>query len=346
MTETSKNKIFVVAVLAFIALCLFFYLVRGIIAPFLIAAFLTYLLSPLVTKIQSYGYRRWVGVAIIAFIFLAVIAAALIIFIPLILDEINKFSVNAQSYYDYVSDWFSRTVLNLENAVPIIKEYNISGLVAEKIKDISIAVVQGIPQYLMNAVSFFSFFILVPVITLFMLLGGDKTIDVIVELVPAKAAETTLAVLYEINFVLGGFIRGQLIEALFVGVASTLVLSILGVNYALLIGVTAGVANFVPYVGPTVGILFAAIVGLIQFQSATILLKIVPAFLVIQFIDANLINPVAVGQNVNLGPVTMIFVILAGGLLFGFIGVIFAVPVAAIIRTVFIMLIKKYKNAI
>ncbi|AKL98117.1 AI-2E family transporter [Endomicrobium proavitum] len=346
MTESSKNKVFILSVLIFVAVCLFLYFAKGILAPFLLAAFLTYLLSPLVTKIQSYGYRRWVGVAVIAAIFLAFIAALLIIFIPIFLEEIDKLSVNIPTYYNSLNGLLVRLKENAESALPMLKEYNVADIVIDKVKNISIGAAQRIPQYVVSMFSIFSLFVLIPLLSLFMLLGGEKTVQSIVEFVPEKFVETILAVIYEIDSVLGRFIRGQLIEASFVGVMSVAALSIFNVNFALIIGLTAGVANLVPYAGPTVGLLIASAVALIQYQSVEILFKVIPAFLIIQFLDNNFVQPFAVGQNVNLGPVTMIFVMLAGAQIFGFLGIVFAVPVAAIIKTIFVMLFKKYKNAI
>jgi predicted PurR-regulated permease PerM len=126
---------------------------------------------------------------------------------------------------------------------------------------------------------------------------------------------------------------------------SIIALSLWNINFALIIGVSAGLANLIPYVGPSIGLIFASIVALIQYQDITVLLKIVPSFLIIQFLDNNIVQPLVVGNNVNLSPVTMIFAMLAAAQVFGFLGIVLAVPVAAIIKTVFLILLKKYKEA-
>ncbi|MDR0486045.1 MAG: AI-2E family transporter, partial [Elusimicrobiota bacterium] len=155
-----------------------------------------------------------------------------------------------------------------------------------------------------------------------------------------------LSIIYEINSVLGKYIRGQLIEAAFVGTMGVLVLSFLDINFALLIGITAGFANFIPYVGPAVGLILASITGLVQYQDIFILFKIIPAFLIIQFLDNNIVQPLAIGHNVNLSPVTMVFAMLAAAQVFGFFGILFAVPTAAILKTIFATLLQKYKKAV
>ena len=344
--ESSNNRMFIIGIMLFLAVCLFLYFARNILTPFILAAFFTYLLSPLVSKIQGYGYRRWVAVALFAVIFIIALSVALAIIIPALIDEINKLTANWAPYYDYVYGYVIKIKGKVETTFPIIKEYGLTETAIIKINSFLSSEIQRVPQYIMNIFSLFSIVFLIPLLVLFMLVGGGKTVKAIVELVPSKYVETILSVIYEMDSVLGKFIRGQMIEAMFVGTLSFAALAAIGVNYALLIGITAGLANMIPYMGPAIGLILAAVIGLVQFQSAAILIKIIPAFIVIQFLDNNLVQPFVVGQNVNLGPVTMIFAMLAGAQVFGFLGIVFAVPVAAIIKTIFFMLVKKYKNAI
>ncbi len=344
--ESTSNRVFTIGVILFLAVCLFLYFARGILAPFIIAAFITYILSPVILKIQSYGYRRWVAVAIIAAIFFIVMAALIIIFIPLLFEEIDKLRVNFSAYYKYVLSYTEMLRHKLETIIPALKEYQVYDIAIEKIQNFATSEAQKVPQYLMSIFSVFSVIVLIPMLVFFMLLGGNRPINTIVELVPSNSVETILSVIYEMDSVLGRFIRGQLIEAVFVGTMSVIVLSIFGVNFALLIGIIAGFANMIPYMGPFVGVALASIVGLVQFQDFFILVKIIPSFIIIQFLDNNLIQPLVVGQNVDLSPVTMVFAMLAGAQVFGFLGIVFAVPVMAIIKTIFFMLVKKYKNSL
>ncbi|MDR1696146.1 MAG: AI-2E family transporter [Endomicrobium sp.] len=345
MTESSRNKIFVIGIILFLAACLFLYFARGILSPFIIAAFIAYLLSPIVDKIRSYGYRRWVGVAVMAVVIAVVLAALLIVIIPVILAEVDNLRVNIPSYYEYISTHADVVKDKIEAAFPVMKEYKAADLVMEKVQSVIVYEAQKIPGYAMNVFSIFSFLVLIPVIVLFMLLGGNRSINTIVEIVPSAYVETVLSMIYEIDSVFGKFVRGQLIEAFFVGAMSAMAMGIFNVNYAFLIGITAGAANLVPYAGPVAGVLIASIVALVQYQSIAILFKVIPAFLIIQFLDNNFVQPFAVGTNVDLSPVTMMFVMLAGASVFGFLGIVFAVPVTAIIKAIFFMLVKKYKNA-
>jgi predicted PurR-regulated permease PerM len=322
------------------------YFARAILAPFLVAAFLTYLISPLVVKIQSYGLRRWAGVAVIVLFTSAVITVALIFFIPWLLEEIDKFRVNLPSYQKYLANYVELTKIKIETAIPVIKDYSVSDVFITKVQNILQSLAGKAPAYVFNVFSIVSIVVLVPMLAFFMLLGGKKSINMLVEIAPSSYVETILSVIYEMDLVLGKFIRGQLIEAAFVGTMAACALAVLGLNFALIIGLTAGIANMIPYLGPFVGLVFAAIVGAVQFQSALAVIKIAAVFAVIQFLDNNFVQPFVIGRNVDLGPVTMIFAMLAGAQVFGFLGVVFAVPVAAIIKTIFFMLLAKYKKAI
>jgi predicted PurR-regulated permease PerM len=338
MKEFPKNKIFVIVIMILFFICLILYFIRGILAPFIMAAFITYLMSPLVVKIQSYGYKRWVGVAIIAIILIAILISILVIFIPLLSNEIAKFNINTFSI-DILKD-------KIKTAVPIIEHYGILDMLLVKIHDFMFLELQQIPVYLMNIFSVFSIIILVPMLVLSMLLEGNKGINAIVAFFPSDYIETILSIIYEINIILKKFIRGQLIEASFIGIMSVIFLSLLGINFALIIGIVSGIVNIISYLGSFIGLILALMVGIIQFKTFVITIKIIIVYIIIYLLDNNFVQPLVVGRKINLGPVTMIFAILVGGKICGFLGIIFAVPVMAIFKTISIMLIQKYKKNI
>jgi predicted PurR-regulated permease PerM len=341
MTESAKNRIFIIAVIVFLGSCLFLYSARAVLAPFLIAAFITYLISPLVTRIQSFGYKRYVGVMVVAALLGSIFAGILIIIIPILIKEIESFQFNADQYYGYFLNYLEMLRGKLEAAFPVLEQYDISNDVISESKNFLLYTAQQVPNYLANVFSGFSIIILIPILVFFMLLNGSKYLKSLVSLLPSNYTETILSIVYKIDAIFGGYIRGQIVEAFFVGSMSALSLSILGVNFALLIGVIAGVANLVPYLGPVVGITLAVLVGAVQYQTFSIVIKIVIIYALIKLLDDNFIQPLVVGHNVNLGPVSMVFAMLAGGHVCGFLGVVFAVPVAAILKVVFIMIVKK-----
>jgi predicted PurR-regulated permease PerM len=341
MTESTKSRVFIITVILFLGCCLFLYSVRAIFAPFLVAAFIAYLISPFVTRIQSFGYRRYVGVVTAVAVLVSILAGILIIVIPILIKELEKFQFNADHYYLYFLNYLEVMWGKVEAAFPILEQYDVSNAVISESKDFLVHVSQKIPNYLANVFSVFSIMFLIPMLVFSMLLRGDKDLKSLVSLLPSNYTETILSIVYQIDAIFGGYIRGQIVEAFFVGIMSSLALSLLGVNFALIIGVIAGIANLVPCLGPAVGLSLAVIVGAVQYQTLAIVVKIVVVYAVIKVLDDNFIQPLVVGYNVKLGSISMVFAMLAGGNIFGFLGVIFAVPVAAIFKAIFIMIVKK-----
>jgi predicted PurR-regulated permease PerM len=344
MTESFKNKLFILSILVFIAICLFLYFARAILTPFIIAAFISYIISPLVVKLESYCLRRWICVVIIVVILASVLMGLLFILIPLLISEYDKLKSSFPEYYESISNYLIIAEDKLENSLPILKRYDLYNAILIKIKEFVISEAQKMPNYLANMFSVFSAIVLVPMLVLFMLFGANNSINNLISIFPTSHIETILSIVYEMDMVFGRFIRGQLIEASFVGVMSVACLSIIGINFALIIGIVAGIANIIPYLGPFVGLFITLLVGIFQLHTVGIVIKIAVAYGIIQFLDNNFVQPLVVGRNVNLGPVTMLFAMLAGAQIFGFLGIVFAVPVAAIIKTIFIMILEKYKR--
>jgi len=146
---------FAVGVMVFLGVCLFLYVARAILAPFLLAAFLTYLLSPLVLKIQSRGYRRWVAVAVIAVSLIAFLVFLLAIIIPRLIDETERFKANLPAYYAYISNLANTVRGKIEAALPVVKEYQAVDILIAKAQEIVAAFAQKLPQYIMTFSLFF-----------------------------------------------------------------------------------------------------------------------------------------------------------------------------------------------
>ncbi|MDR2395179.1 MAG: AI-2E family transporter [Endomicrobium sp.] len=344
MTESLKNRMFVLLILVFIIVCLFLYFAREILAPFIIAAFIAYIMYPLVVKLEAYCIKRWVCVVIIGILLLAILTSLLLILIPLLISEFDKLKNCFPEYYEYISNHLVIIKEKLENSLPVLKRYDLYDVVLIKIKEFFVSEAQKIPNYLINIFSIFSAIVLIPMLVLFMLFNADKSINTLMAMLPSRHIEIVLSIVYEMDTLFGRFIRGQLLEASFVGIMSIIFLSVIGVNFALIIGIVAGIANIIPYLGPFVGLFVALLVGIFQFHTIGIVVKILIAYAIIQFLDNNFVQPIVVGRNVNLGPVTMVFAMLTGAQIFGFLGIIFAVPIAAIIKAIFIMLVQKYKT--
>lgn len=339
------TKNFVLSILLCIAVCFFLYLCRTVLLPFIIAALFAYLLSPIVNKMMFFGLKRWVAVVILTVGLIALLVIVFIKFVPIIYNDIDVLINNFSLYTEYLKNLTLIVQQKIAVYIPINSQNEIFTQLTGKTSDLTSGAIKEISYLLKKLFSVFYIIIFLPVLTFFMLLEYHKFKKIIIDIVPAKYVEPIISVYYEASSVLAKYIRGQIIEVIFVAGATVIGLSILGINYAFLIGIIAGVCNLIPYLGPLVGLIMGVIVTAVQFQAFGMVFKVMVLFFIIQQIDNNIIQPVFVGRNVNLSPVAIIFALVAGTEIFGIMGMIFSVPILALTKNVFLIFIKRYKRA-
>ena len=267
--------------------------------------------------------------------FISVFAGSIALLLPVAIDEAKVLKSNIPGYSAHFKFMAMDVQKKAENKYPALKEKQIIDNSVAKVQKAVENETAKLPQYILNAFSLFSLLVLIPVLTLFMLLTGDGLFNTLFEIVPPKFIETTMGLIYEADSMLGRYLRGQLIETAFVGTLSIVGLMILKVDYAVIIGSLAGFGNMVPYLGPFVGLVLALLVGVVKYQTVAIVVKILILFAIIQFLDNNFVQPVVLGGSVDISPVPMVFALMAGGQLFGLLGMIFAVPAAGVLKTIF-----------
>ena len=174
--------------------------------------------------------------------------------------------------------------------------------------------------------------ILVPVVTFYLLRDWNKLIQALEQLVPEKQVYIVQSVVTDIDIVLSEFLRGQLLIMILLGLFYGLALRAIGLEYALIVGFVAGVVSFIPYFGPTLGVLLASLMALGQVEQVWLFLGILIVFGLGQLLESIVLSPVFVGDKIGLHPVWVILVVMVGGHLFGFIGILLALPVGAIAR--------------
>ncbi len=187
-------------------------------------------------------------------------------------------------------------------------------------------------QLLSGVVSGIMLVVIVPFVAFFFLKEGHRMTHGLIELVPNRYFEMTLNVIHSINNSIGGYIRGQLLAVTVVALMSFSGLSLIGMNYALPVGVVAGLANMIPYLGPLIGIIMASAVALATLGGTTMVTQVVILFLFIQIIDNVLIQPIVVAKSVNLHPLVVMVVVMIGSDLWGMVGMLVAVPVTGILK--------------
>lgn len=188
-------------------------------------------------------------------------------------------------------------------------------------------------------------FVLMLVVTFYLLRDWDLLIAKIHALIPRKNEQTIVVIAKESDEVLGAFFRGQMLVMLVLSAVYTLGLMFVGLDTALLIGGLSGIVSFVPYLGFIIGIVVASVAALMQFQEITPLFYVAIVFLTGQMLEGMLLTPLLVGDKIGLHPVAVIFAVLAGGQLFGFVGILLALPIAAVIAVVLRHIHERYTES-
>ncbi|MBT8138614.1 MAG: AI-2E family transporter [Gammaproteobacteria bacterium] len=330
--ELKQQTIF--SVLAILLLLLLVYWLRIVIAPFAFAALMAYLGDPIADKLENYGLSRTLSVSLVFILMTLVMIAFILLLVPMIAAQIDLFR---QEFPGYIA-WFRDTLLPSIHALAGVDEN--SALVGkfklalnqnwEKASDLLVTLLAKVTQSGIAIVAWLGSVALIPVVTFYLMRDWDKLIEHIRDLLPRRSVDTVSRLASECDEVLGAFLRGQLLIMICLGIIYTVGLFAIGLDLALLVGMLAGTASIVPYLGAAIGIIAASIAAIVQFQDWIYLLAVAAVFSFGQLVESLFLTPVLVGDKIGLHPVAVIFAVLAGGQLFGFLGVLLALPVAAV----------------
>ena len=342
MIESSKG----IWLAALVIVSVLIYLLAPILMPFISAAILAYIADPLVDKLEK-KVSRSIAVSIVFFVLSIFALILMIIILPLIEKQIVVLAVKLPLYIDRAQN-FLIPLLNDRFGIDIGSiDFNTlkSSLSAywKTAGGVAANVLASISHSGVVLVGWVANFLLMLVVTFYLLRDWDILVVKIHALIPRKNEKTISTLAKESDEVLGAFFRGQMLVMFVLSLVYTVGLMIVGLDTALLIGAMSGLVSFVPYLGFIVGIVVASIAALMQFQDITVLLYVAIVFMVGQMLEGMLLTPLLVGDKIGLHPVAVIFAVLAGGQLFGFVGVLLALPVAAVIAVVLRHVHERYK---
>ncbi len=313
------------------------YLLKPVLTPFLIAAALAYLGDPLVDRLEAMKLSRTLGVVIVFAVMLVVGTVALLILVPVLERQIESFISSIPDAIRMARDSLVPRLSLLERwGIEFDVESLRSRLTEEwqQLGGIATRVLSEVTRSGQWLLSWLAYLVLIPVVTFYLLRDWDLMVARIRDLLPRRIEPQTVKIGSEIDAVLSEFMRGQLTVMLALAIMYTLGLALLGLDVAILIGLLAGVVSFVPYLGVVVGIVAAGVAAFIQFGDLIHLVGVAAVFSVGQALEGMVLSPLLVGDRIGLHPVAVIFAVMAGGQLFGFVGVLLALPVAAVIVVV------------
>lgn len=320
-----------------LVVALLLWLLAPILAPFLFAAILAYILDPLVERLTRRGVPRTLSVVIVMLLGLLLMGVFVLIVFPLLYKETRLLMDKLPAFVDWLNG----------RAVPWLREK--AGidlqLDAESLKDLAreaFAQNEDLAKTLLRSlglgglavVAFIANVLLMPVVLFYLLRDWGSLLSSVEALVPRRAHAKVDVMAKEIDTVLAEWLRGQLLVVLIMSVYYVGALWFAGLDFALPVGLITGLAVIVPYVGIVFGFILATVTALLQFDSITGLLWVWLAIGIGQVIEGTVVTPLIVGERIGLHPVAVIFALLAFGQVFGFFGVLLALPASAVLLVV------------
>lgn len=330
-----------------VALVALLWLFNAILLPFVVGMALAFLLNPLTDRLERIGANRVVAALImVAAVVLAFVLLVLLI-APILFEQLGLFIERIPDYVRRLQQ------LLADPSRPWLRRIAGEGL-GNGEKTVGDLMAQGavwLTSFLRSLwsggqalVSVFSLVVVMPVVAFYLLCDWPRMIAVADEWVPRPHRDTVRALAREIDAAISGFIRGQIAVCLILGAFYAAALTLTGLNFALLIGLLSGIVSFIPYVGSIMGLVLAGGVAVAQFwPDWTWIAAVLLIFLVGQFFEGNVLQPWLVGQSVGLHPVWLMFALFAFGYLFGFVGLLLAVPLAAAVAVLARFAVRQYR---
>ncbi len=313
----------------------------SILLPFIAGAAIAYFLDPLADRLQRIGMPRTMATIIISLITLLIMVFALLLVVPLLIEQFIGLFQSAPEYVAQLQAWLGEKFPEL-----FIEDSRIRRSLASfegMLKDKGVVFINGVLSGSLAVFDFVLILVITPVVAFYLLLDWDRMVATIDNWMPRQHLDEIRQVARDIDKVLAGFVRGQLTVSFILGSFYAIALMVIGLQYGLIVGLIAGLLSFIPYVGSLVGGALSIGLAIFQFWDNPVWIAVVAAvFLVGQAVEGNILTPKLVGGSVGLHPVWLMFSLSAFAVMLGFAGMLIAVPVAASIGVLGRFFMAKY----
>jgi predicted PurR-regulated permease PerM len=311
------------------------WLLAPVLTPFLLSALLAYMADPVVNRLERWKIRRDMAVSLVFLVVIALLVVALLIIVPLLVREtvdlFERIPGYVQQLQETVLPWIEEQ-FDIELGIDTFDAAQARELIQDHLQRIA-GIAGALLGYITESggrfVIWITGIVLVPLVTFYLMRDWHKLLDALRDMLPRNIEPVAVQLTRDCDEALGGFLRGQLMVMISLGIIYSIGLLIVGLNNAIAIGMIAGLVSFVPYLGAIIGILLAGVTAVIQNFDFWFLLSVALVFTVGQLIESFVLTPKLVGDRIGLHPVLVIFAVMAGAHLFGFIGILLALPVAA-----------------
>ncbi len=328
--------------IAFAVLVVALWLLGSTLLPFLLGAAIAYFLDPICDRLERLGLNRVWSTALIALSGLVVFVLLLVLAVPALIEQGQGLVAAMPDYIAGLIEFLSKRYPDLFGENSPIRQ-NLSDVEA-MLRNGGLTVLNQVLAGSLRVIDFLFLLVVTPVVAFYLLLDWDRMLAQINAILPREHAPTIRRLARDIDVVLAGFVRGQLTVCLCLGIFYAVALMAIGLQFGFLVGLGAGMISFVPYVGSIVGLLLAVGIALFQFWGDKFwIFATVGIFLFGQFVEGNILSPNLVGRSVGLHPVWLILALSVFGALFGFTGLLVAVPVAAALGVIGRFFVEQYK---
>lgn len=325
---------------------LFVYIFSDVLLPFVAGMVLAYFLDPVADRLERLGLSRLMATILILISFIVILVLGLVILIPVLSSQLADFIAKLPDYLTQlqglITNFDPQWLRDNFGVDPANLKEGLNSLLTSGVGLFS-TVFQSIWNSGVAIFSIAGLFVVTPVVAFYMLLDWDRMVAAVDSWVPREHVATVREIASDINASTAGFVRGQGTLCLVLGVMYAVGLTLTGLNFGILIGLFAGLISFIPYVGSLVGLVLSVGLAFVQFwPDWTMVVVVAAVFFIGQFIEGNILQPRLVGKSVGLHPVWLMFALFAFGALFGFVGLLIAVPAAAAIGVLVRFAISRY----
>ncbi len=328
-----------------VSLLVFLFLIRSILLPFVLGIFTAYFLDPAADKIEKLGLSRGLSTVVITLLFFIAVGFGSVLVVPVIASQLSDLILAIPGYIVEFEQRYSAELEKIPGGLPLVDmegiksaATNISGVMFKLVGDF----LTGVLQSGMAVVNLLSMILITPIVAFYLLRDWDKVMQRLDTYLPRRHAQTIREQLAIIDDTLAGFVRGQINVCLILGTFYAVGLSLAGLKFGILIGLATGMLVIFPYVGLMVGMGTGLGVAFFQFDTTEPMLMVLGVFVFGQMMEGYFFTPKLVGEKVGLHPVWIIFGMLAGATLFGFVGILLAVPATAIIGVLIRFALQQY----
>lgn len=357
-----RNTLFTLIALVLIGLIIFIFrevsfifnplsvFMQTVVLPVTLAMILYYLLRPVLRLLERFRIKRIWGILMIFLGVVGLLTLVTFLILPFLREQLQMLIEEFPQYFmqlltdidaflrtSFVGNYYTGSNFDIDQLMETLPD-NLAGI----LQDVVASIITGITGFLSTITSFVLSIVIVPFILFYLLKDGEKLPEYILKLLPPRLRDDTREVFGEADKQLSAYIQGQLIVAFLIGVMVFIGFLIIGMKYALLLGVLAMFTSVVPYIGPAIAITPAVIIALVT--SPFMLVKLAIVWTVVQLVEGNVISPQVMGKTLFIHPVTIIFVLLTAGSLFGVAGVILGIPAYAILRVLVSHIFKLFKR--